>query len=684
MSFQESSVRTSRRLGGSRIRRSTHRPSCLVAIALFVLLGAGWSTSVHAQVATSDLCPGATHAGTDYSGQDLKGHNFSNQDLRGANFTNAQLQGAVFSGADLTGADFTGASLGVVTTAGRATSFSRATLKDACFKDALILRTDFQFADLACTVFAYNDLSTAVFGPIIKAAAPDGECRTSFVGSTLGCEFVPQWKDLELRQANVQNCAERLQGVDLSDGRLERVIFSGIDLQDARFDRAKLRGAFFLSSNLHRAVFSGADLRLAQLSRSDASEAVFDNQTQLSGSHMSGVNLQGADLTSAVLQAADGYPAADLSLAFMPDAVLTDAKLTGVNFSQGSFYGSLAKADNATLEQADFSNANLGSIDLTQGRLAGAKLDAVNLVNANLTGADLRPTTGGIGSSLVSANLQGVDFSGAKLGSANLANAAVALDDGVPLFRAAQSLAADLDRKELTAEVVEAFSQAGRQLVACSNPQVQVDVTGIEWQIWLSSAVGPADQGAAKYRKFLLRKSGSTIDVKGLVTSADPVLLFTTGSSYTATLDKELLASGLLSAFTGAGYRLPGCTNPWITVDTAGSRWRVRETLNAATVTGLGYTGYRLIDESDAIQVYGSEITVVRPDGNGSLSMVAVPVQPTTLAASAFDDSTTCPNQNSYGANVASGISWKDMMTAVKPPSPPACIPSPTRWCPAR
>ncbi|MCB1057389.1 MAG: pentapeptide repeat-containing protein [Acidobacteria bacterium] len=679
MSFEESFVPI-----GARRASAAGLPAVLTAGTLLALWLTAGTLPTLAQTLATDLCPGVTHAGPDHSGQDLKGHNFADQDLRGANFTGAQLQGAVFSGAKLEGADFTLTQLGAASVSERATSFSRAGLKDACFQNAQILRTDFQFADLECTSFTNTDLSTAVFGPILKAADPTGPCRTSFVGSTLGCEFIPQWKDLDLSQANLQNCSDRLQGIDLSDGSLARVVFSGLDLQDTRFERAKLTGAYFLNSNLHRAVFSGADLRLAQLSRSNASEAVFDNQTLLSGAHLSGVDLQGANLNSAVLQAADGFPAADLSLAFMPDAVLTDAKLTGVNFSQGSFYGSLAKADNATLEQADFTNANLGSLDLTQGRLAGAKLDAANLVNAVLTGADLRPTTGGIGASLVSANLQGANFEGAKLGSANLANAAVALDEGVPLFQAATSISADLDRRELSAEVVQAFAAGGRQLVSCTNPQVQVDSPGIEWQIWLTSAVGPGDGQAPKFSKFLLKKSGATIEVKGLLSTTTPTLLFTVAAAYVDSLDDGLLASGLLAEFGAADYRLPGCSNPWITVDAPGSRWRLRETLDAATVTGLGYTGYSLIVEGDAIQVYGSEITVIRPDGNGSLSIVPVPVKPTVLSADAFNDSTTCPNQHSYGANVASGTSWKEMMTAVKPPSPPSCIPSPTRWCPAR
>ena len=623
----------------------------------------------------STVCPGATHTGTNYSGQDLKDRNFSNQNLTGANFSNAQLQGANFTGATLTGADFTGATIGLSTGTNRSTTFSGANLTNACFYTAFISTVDFQFANLPCTVFDTTDLSLATFGPVIKAAPASGTCRTSFNSAVMNCEFIPQWKDLEMNRASVQGCYDSLQGVDFSDSRMEGVIFSGLNLNQTRWLRARLMGAYFLNAKLRAAAFSAADLRRAQLSQADATGAFFDQQAQLSGAHLSGAILKGANLNGAVLQGGGGLPAADLSLAYMPDAVLTDAKLTGVNLSHANFYGASAKADNATMQQIDFSNANLGSVDLTQGRLKGAKMDAANLVNAVLRGADLTTTPDLISSSLVQSNLQGVDFTAAKLGGANLSNAAVALDDGVVLFRAPQSLAGDLDRKELTAEVVTAFSNKGYHLVECQNPQVVIDKSGSKWQIWLGRAVGT-------YSKFGLATItlGNEIQVSGISSTGTSTPLFKVGKDYATTLDKKLLASGLLEAFRTNRYPLPPCDNPSIDVKTPGSRWSLGERLNLVTVASIGYTGYTLIQEGSEIQTYGSEVTIIRPDG-GNLTLVPIAVKKTQLVAEALDDNTTCPNQKSYGANVRSGVSWKDMMTAVSPPPPPPCIPSPTQWC---
>jgi uncharacterized protein YjbI with pentapeptide repeats len=627
------------------------------------------------------VCPGATHSGTNYSGQDLKDRNFSNQNLTGANFTEAQLQGANFTGATLTGADFTRAQIGV-SASNRATSFSGANLTNACFNTATIVRVDLQFANLPCTVFDGTDLSLALFGPVIKAAPPAGACRTSFNNAVMNCEFIPQWKDLEMNRASVQACYDRLQGADFSDARMEGVIFSGLNLNQTKWERARLMGAYFLNAKLRGAAFSAADLRRAQLSQADATDAKFDQQVQLSGAHLSGAILKGANLNGAVLQGSTGLPAADLSLVFMPDAVLTDAKMTGVNLSHANFYGASAKADNATMQQVDFSNANLGSVNLAQGRLKGVKMDAADLVNAVLTGADLTATPDQIASSLVQGNLQGADFTAAKLGGANLSNAAVSLTDGVVLFKAPASLTADLDRKELTAEVVTAFTSKGYHLVECQNPQVVIDQSGSKWQIWLESSVGPSSPPNSRYNKFALATiSGNQIQVKGLSPGDPNKALFTVSKDYAATLDKKLLASGLLAAFRTNLYPLPPCGNPSIDVKTAGSRWKLGESLTLVTVASLGYTGFNLILEGSEIQTYGSEVTVIRPDTGGGLTLVPITLKPTQLVADAFDDNTTCPNQKSYGANKQSGTSWKDMMTAVSPPPPPPCIPSPTSWC---
>lgn len=650
-----------------------------VVAALIIILPVG----IGGIAPASDICPNALHTGSDYSNQDLHDRNFSNQNLAGANFTGANLKGAVFKGAILSGADFSLAQFGTSPTSRFTTSFTQAYLENACFAGATISTAEFEFANILCTVFDNTDISNARFGPVIKAAATSGPCRTSFQNTVMNCEFIPQWKDLAMNSSQVQGCADSLSSRDFSDSRMNRVVFSGLNLKNTRWAGSQLQGAYFINADLENAVFTGANLKQTQFSQARAKNARFDGQAQLTGAHLSGIDLTSADLTSAVLQGADGLPAADLSLAFMRNAVLTSAEMSGVNMSHASFYGS-AKADGATLQQVDWTNANLGGANLSQGKMKGARLDASNLINANLAGADLTPVNTYLAASLVKANLQGADFSGAKLVGANLSSAAVAIDNGVPLFaqNSAQGLAPDLDNKLLTAELATFFSDHGYVLPACENPQIVALQPGGQWQILLTSPVGPG-----KYKQFALNKTalGNKINVTGIKTgkglkTAEPVL-FTVSGDYSDMLDKQLPPSGLLQDFARNGYPLPPCSNPYVTVSQAGQQWSVKRIATSVDSAGLGYSAFNLMKNNTAIKCYGSEILVIQEDSQGQLSLALFAVQKTKLSADNFDDNTTCPNQISYKANRDAGVAWEDMMTAVNPPKPPPCIPSPLKWC---
>lgn len=621
-------------------------------------------------------CAGANHKGPDYAGQDLTDHNFSNQQLAGANFSGAKLNGAVFDGANLTGADFSLASLGQSTESGRTASFTSATLDQACFKGAELGAVNLQFSSLTCTVFDGTNLSSARFGPVIKAASPDGSCRTSFRNATMSCEFIPQWRDLAMESAQIQLCSGKLAGHDFSNAQMSRVIFSGLDLSDTTWRSADLKGAFFINATLDDAILSGANLRQAQLSQASAKRATIDLQADLSGAHLSGIDLSGANLDSAILQGADGLAAADLSVAFLRNASFSGAVLTGVNMSHSNFYGSEARADGASLQQVNWTYANLATVDLTgQGSMRGARLDGANLINAKLVGRDLSPASSSQTTSLIKANLQGTDFEGAQLYGANLANAAIGLGDGVPLFAVDSSaiLVNDLDARQLSAEVVEAFTGHGQPLPACENPRVIVLSEGRSWQINTRRPVGDA-----RYNNFDLAYASGTIEVTGYPGAEK---LFSVSDTFAKTLDRELTASELLATFAENGVALPPCTNPQITVTSAGTSWKIDRETTSASQVGLGYSAFRLSVEDSEIQVAGNRILVVQEDGQGQLSVAEFDVHETVIGPENLDDDTVCPNQKSYKANVEAGIPWKAMMTAPNPPAPPDCIPSPTRWC---
>ncbi len=653
---------------------SSSSRGCRRRALLATVLGLSTLLSLHGASASTSTCPTcAEQAGKPFSG-DLSDCNFSNQTCDKANFTGVTLNGAIFNGASLKSADFTQAKLGVSKATKSAASFTGADLTHANFFGATISSAEFQFADLSCAIFDHTELTTSQFGPIVKLA-PTSKCRTSFKGATLGCEFIPQWKDLEMTNAGVQNCEGNLKNRDFSGSKMSRVIFSGMNISGSTWVGSDLSQAFFLQADISYSDFSGADMTQAQLSRADGTKSKFTNQTKLTGAFLSGIKLANADMTGAVLHAADGFPAADLSLAYMPNVILTDAEMAAVNMSYTSFYGANAKADNATLQEVRLSNANLGSVNLSQGKMKGIVLDGASLINSVLTGADLTR------SSLVSANLQGADFSGARLYGANLSNAAVALDKGVSLFEItgapATQVKQSLDQCLLTHEVATAFSTAGYPLLVCSNPiKVLVVTAGKTWSIVSNIAIGQPP-----YNEFRLTKTGGYIEIYG-IGEMGRTKLFQTSQSFADALDTQGFPLDMLATFSDNKYPLPPCENPMVTVRTAGSKWRIDETLSSITSPNIGYTGFTVIANSNALDVHGTAISIVRPGADGQLELQVEDAKKTNLTIEAFNDNTTCPNGQSYGANKKAGLPWAKMMTAPKPPTPPHCIPSPTHWCP--
>lgn len=152
-------------------------------------------------------------------------------------------------------------------------------------------------------------------------------------------------------------------------------------------------------------------------------------------------------------------------------------------------------------------------------------------------------------------------------------------------------------------------------------------------------------------------------------------------ADYSETLDKELTASGLLTAFAEHDLALPTCFNPMIRVTSKGSAWEIERETTAVSRAGLGYSAFGIGLDDGSLDVAGTRILVIQQDEQGQLSLAEFDVRETKLDADSLSDDTVCPNQKSYKANVEAGASWKEMMTAPSPPTPPDCIPSPTRWC---
>jgi uncharacterized protein YjbI with pentapeptide repeats len=356
--------------------------------------------------------------GANYSGQTLSMANFSHRDLTNANFSSAHLTSPNFIGANLTGANFSSATIDTDTTNALTADFSFANLTKACFYQAkigysiaigsrpplrpssLVAPVYFEYATLTCADFSgvslvdeqNNDL--AIFGESLRIDKdPGGDpnklpCRTAFRSDPMNCQFIADWRWLDLDDANIGACLSQLRGRDFSGGKFRGVNFSGgsktqIDLSGTHWQGAELSGANFNYDNLENADFSNAQLNLL----SDPTSTRF------------GATLNLADLNNAVFKGADLSYASFVGATLTgSDVDLTGATLTGSNWGSATLSG--VKLDGLKAWGADFAGAALNNTTLKNTDLGynsfkatGTNtLDAANLTSASLCGATLDAT----------------------------------------------------------------------------------------------------------------------------------------------------------------------------------------------------------------------------------------------------------------------------------------------------
>jgi len=160
-----------------------------------------------------------------------------------------------------------------------------------------------------------------------------------------------EWPDevqaLQARAADVQAAMTVLGRRRVEPDGLHHLNLIGVDLRNARLDRAELRRAELFGANLSGAELSGANLQEARL------QAV-----NLIGANLPHANLQRADLSVTRLHRAE-LDSANLQRADLTDADLQDAWLC-----------------NADLRGAHLGRAQLKGAYLFEAKLHGARADA--------------------------------------------------------------------------------------------------------------------------------------------------------------------------------------------------------------------------------------------------------------------------------------------------------------------
>lgn len=421
-------------------------------------------------------CPASLVAnGHDYHGLTLTLCSFSGQDLTNANFAGATLTGVIFIKTKLTGADFSGAIFADSGSLALPTDFTFANLSNAKFVGAKFNGTTyFTYATLSCADFSSpaggtTDLNNgnAIFGDA-PLAIDTQACRPKFRGTTMNCEFVAQWKLLDMSGAKIAACTAQLQtvqgkGYDFAGGIFSSVVFDNLDLSASTWHGAVLEYASFQGATLDNATgFNGTPQAMAKLSAAKFNNASAQNvdfsYAELYGAQFTNANLSNASFAGSFLQANTGVTppieaAAVFDGAHLRNVSFANAQLQSVSLRFASLYGTYggaapafpclaanskqcstptgatcacASASAANLTATDFSGAYLYGVDFGgKTKINGTKFGSAILAGANFSGAQFQ-VDGGAAPDFTKALLQGASFdSDANLVNTVLLNAFV-------------------------------------------------------------------------------------------------------------------------------------------------------------------------------------------------------------------------------------------------------------------
>src|SRR5262249_42039751 len=130
--------------------------------------------------------------------------------------------------------------------------FTFADLTRATFTGAQFLApTYFIGANISCADFSNTNINNGnvFFGedPLVY----DKSCRPKFQHTTMNCEFINDWKGLDMTSAIVTACLKQLSNRDFSGA-----FFPGVD-----FTGAVLDGDLFVKANLQQATLNGTSLQ---------------------------------------------------------------------------------------------------------------------------------------------------------------------------------------------------------------------------------------------------------------------------------------------------------------------------------------------------------------------------------------------------------------------------------------
>jgi hypothetical protein len=308
------------------------------------------------------------------------------------------------------------------------------------------------------------------------------------------------------------------------------------------------------------------------------------------------------------------------------------------------------------------------------------------------------------GVTLAYANLQGTVFTGALMNTAILTNAAIAVSlgagtAGVYLFGVHPS---DPAYQAVLAELQAAVNQI--ELAPGAQPST------------LQHYVDDLNRGDLTDVRPLFVQNGVTFSQQATIApTSDPaawqVLDATPPGTYTVWLgfddlgDEALLARPSLPTLQQvfARYASVAGTLRWqagVSAGTAANQWLLDNDSENPKNLQLGYATMLVNQDSDgSLAFYGTTLRIEQLGDDNQLQIRIMSYGPTILcpvdnngvqqcnadgSGSIFGPDTICPNGRTLRQNQNSipTVPWAQMLRALPPPSPPACVPSPYGDCP--
>ncbi|MBO0902172.1 pentapeptide repeat-containing protein [Jiella sonneratiae] len=557
---------------------------------------------------------------------------------------NADLSGVILDGADLSGIDFTGADFSQASLDGatctatvfKSCRFEAASWGSATADAAVLDAADFTGADLSGAAWGRPASATGIVLTNCRAGGArlgDKSAALAMAGANLtGGDFT----GADLSKAV-------LTGATLGRGSFERCRFDGADLSGADltggfFLGASMRGSASLArvraqgANFVRADLSGADLSKAQMGSrtflfylaesfaADLDRYSFPQPGLIQAFSQNGVTLsQTAPVV--VVAAGEAWQIDDpdhgpftlgrndqgtISVyrdTTLPPATLSGATLTGVNAASADFAGadlsgviwngSGASLDHATLGGATFAGSLLVGIDLTQAVLSGTDFSGAVLCQAKFLRTAIAAGRDGGVTRFDGAHLEGAAFDDASNLGGGYFRAAVALYEGVPLFRLPASAAKDLTPAGLAA-LAPLFVAAGFPIGATAT------IATVDF--WtLDNAADPDRSSPRSYRVELLGANYQVFD------GANAVFLFTLNAAFASQLRRATASAQLVSAFATAGFSLAAAAPI-----TSGRNWQIRAGEDAGFAGPANYGQFTVTCGDGDLPVCGSVLLRLR------------------------------------------------------------------------